>query len=183
VWLKHGDADLDAFRAGVERIAGGNPVEIYPKRTIQASLKRSIHFQVQALWLLATLGGLATLLAGSTLQSLALALYLPFDGLVSLYLVSAVFGLAQGGIVPSYALVVRDHFPAREAGTRVSLVLMATIVGMALGGWLSGELYDRTGSYAVALWHGIAWNLVNLGLAFLVLLARRPVAPLRASAG
>lgn len=119
------------------------------------------------------IGGLATLILGSALQGVALALYLPFDGLVSLYLVSALFGLAQGGIVPSYALVVRDHFPAREAGTRVSLVLMATIVGMAAGGWLSGELYDRTGSYALALLHGIGWNLVNLALALLVLLARR----------
>lgn len=119
------------------------------------------------------IGGLATLISGSALQSVALALYLPFDGLVSLYLVSALFGLAQGGIVPSYALVVRDHFPAREAGTRESLVLMATIVGMAAGGWLSGELYDRTGFYALALLHGIGWNLVNLALALLVLLARR----------
>ena len=62
VWLKRGDADLDAFRAGVERIAGGNPVELFPKRTIQASLKHSIHFQVQALWMLAVLGGLAVVL-------------------------------------------------------------------------------------------------------------------------
>lgn len=122
------------------------------------------------------IGGLATLILGSALQALTLALYLPFDGLVPLYLVSALFGLAQGGIVPSYALVVRDHFPAREAGARVSLVLMATIVGMALGGWLSGELYDRTGSYAVALWHGIAWNFVNLALALWILKARRRAA-------
>ncbi len=125
-------------------------------------------------------GGLATLILGSALQTAALALYLPFDGLVPLYLVSGLFGLAQGGIVPSYALVVRDHFPAREAGTRVSAVLMATIVGMALGGWLSGELYDRTGSYALAILHGVGWNLVNLALALWILLARPPAS--RASA-
>ena len=79
------------------------------------------------------IGGLGTLLLGSSLQCLALLFYLPFDGLTPLYIVSALFGLSQGGIVPSYALIVRDYFPAREAGARVSLVLMATIVGMARG--------------------------------------------------
>ena len=62
-------------------------------------------------------------------------------------MVSALFGLSQGGIVPSYALIVRDYFPAREAGARVSLVLMATVAGMALGGWMSGAIFDLTGSY------------------------------------
>ena len=108
------------------------------------------------------IGGIGTLILGSTLQCLALLFYLPFDGLTSLYLVSALFGLSQGGIVPSYALIVRDYFPAREAGTRVSLVLTSTVLGMALGGWLSGEIYDLTGSYAAAFLNGIAWNLVNL---------------------
>jgi len=118
------------------------------------------------------IGGLGTLLLGSSLQCLALFLYLPFDGLVSLYVVSAVFGLSQGGIVPSYALIVRDYFPAREAATRVSLVLMATVAGMALGGWLSGEIYDLTGGYHWAFLNGIAWNLLNIGIA-LWLLAHR----------
>lgn len=114
------------------------------------------------------IGGLAVLILGSALQTAALAFYLPFDGLASLYLVSALFGLSQGGIVPAYALIVRDRFPAREAGARVSLVLMATIVGMAAGGWAAGAIYDRTGSYAVALLHGIAWNLVNLVIALAI---------------
>ena len=99
--------------------------------------------------------------------------YLPFDGLTSLYLVSALFGLSQGGIVPSYALIVRDYFPAREAGMRISLVLTATVLGMAIGGWLSGEIYDLTGSYAAAFLNGIAWNLVNLAIAFWLLMSRR----------
>jgi MFS family permease len=86
-----------------------------------------------------------TLLIGSTLQCIALFLYLPYDGLVSLYLVSFVFGLSQGGIVPSYALIVREYLPAKEAGARVGFVMMATIVGMALGGWMSGWIYDLTG--------------------------------------
>jgi len=79
------------------------------------------------------IGGLGTLILGSVLQCMALILYIPFDGLISLYVVSALFGLAQGGIVPSYAMIVRQYFPAREAGTRVSLVLMTTVVGMAIG--------------------------------------------------
>jgi MFS family permease len=113
-------------------------------------------------WVLNLIGGLPTLLLGSTMQALALALYLPFDGLVSLYVVSAVFGLAQGVVVPSYAVIVRELFPAREAGFRVSLAISATLAGMALGGWLAGAIYDRTGSYAAALLNGIAWNVVNM---------------------
>lgn len=123
------------------------------------------------------IGGLATLAVGSTLQCIALLFYLPFDGLMSLYVIAGLFGLAQGGIVPSYALIVREYFPAREAGARVSIVLMTTIVGMALGGWISGEIYDLTGSYQAAFLNGIAWNLLNMAIAFWLLIHRmRPQA-------
>ncbi|MDH3664007.1 MAG: MFS transporter [Alphaproteobacteria bacterium] len=124
-------------------------------------------------WIADHIGGLRTLILGSIAQGLALLFYLPFDGLVSLYVVSALFGLSQGGIVPSYALIVRDYFPASEAGARVSLVLMATVVGMALGGWMSGEIYDLTGSYQAAFVNGIAWNLLNMSIAFFLLLGPR----------
>jgi len=119
------------------------------------------------------IGGLATLLMGSALQCAALFFYIPFDGLMSLYVVSALFGLSQGGIVPSYALIVRQYFPAREAGARVSLVLMTTVIGMAIGGWMSGEIYDLTGSYQAAFINGIAWNLLNMSIALWLLLDRR----------
>ena len=115
------------------------------------------------------IGGVGTLMLGSTLQCMALVFYLPFDGLTSLYIVSAIFGLSQGGIVPSYALIVREYFPAQEAGTRVSLVLMANLVGMALGGWMSGEIYDLTGSYLAAFLNGIGWNLLNMSIVFWLL--------------
>jgi MFS family permease len=115
------------------------------------------------------IGGVGTLIIGSMLQCLALLFYIPFDGLASLYLVSALFGLAQGGIVPSYALIVRDYFPAREAGFRISVVLTATVFGMALGGWLSGLIFDFTGSYRWAFLHGIGWNLLNMSIAFWLL--------------
>lgn len=110
------------------------------------------------------IGGFATLLLGSFLQMAALALYLFFDGLASLFAISALFGLFQGGIVPSYALVVRAIYPASEAGMRVGIVLMATLVGMALGGWLSGAIFDWTGSYAMAFVNGVAWNFLNVAI-------------------
>jgi len=115
-------------------------------------------------WISDHIGGLRTLLLGSTLQMVALILFLPFKGLVSLYLVAALFGLFQGGIVPSYALIVREHFRPREAGARVGTVLMATLFGMALGGWMSGAIFDLTGSYRAAFVNGIAWNLLNIGI-------------------
>lgn len=110
------------------------------------------------------LGGVRTLLIGSCLQCLALFLYLPSGGMVSLYVVSLVFGLSQGGIVPSYALVVREYMPAKEAGARVGFVLMATILGMALGAWLSGVTYDLSGSYTLAFVNGIIWNSANIAI-------------------
>ncbi len=113
-------------------------------------------------WISDRIGGLRTLLLGSVLQGIALLLFLPFQGLVSLYLVSGLFGLFQGGIVPAYALIVREHFSPREAGARVGTVLMATLFGMALGGWMSGAVFDLTGSYHAAFLNGIAWNLLNL---------------------
>ena len=124
-------------------------------------------------WVSDKIGGLKTLLLGSTLQGIALLLYIPFDGLASLYVVSALFGLFQGGIVPSYALIVREYFSPKEAGARVGVVLMATLFGMALGGWLSGVIFDYTGSYQAAFLNGIAWNLLNIGIVVCLLWRRR----------
>ncbi|MFY0617376.1 CynX/NimT family MFS transporter [Shimia sp.] len=120
------------------------------------------------------LGGVLTLLIGSVLQAGALFLFLPFDGLVPLYLVSLAFGLAQGGIVPAYALVVREYMPAKEAGSRVGFVMMATIMGMALGGWMSGWIYDISGSYELAFVNGIAWNALNIGIMGMILIKAHP---------
>lgn len=115
------------------------------------------------------IGATRVLLLGSVLQGLSLTAYIPFDGLASLYVVSAVFGLSQGGIVPSYALIVREYLPAREAGRRVGLVMTMTIIGMALGGWLSGAIYDVTGSYQAAFLNGIAWNVLNILIVLFIL--------------
>ena len=125
------------------------------------------------------IGGLRTLFIGSILQTLALCLFLLDGGLTSLYLVSLIFGLSQGGIVPSYAIIVREYMPPKEAGRRVGFVMAVTVLGMALGGWLSGWLYDISGSYQLAVWNGIAWNLLNFGivLALLVRTGPRSLAP------
>jgi MFS family permease len=123
-------------------------------------------------WISDRIGGLRTLLLGGSLQGIALLLFLPFDSLLSLYIISALFGLFQGGIVPSYALIVREYFSPTEAGTRVGTVLMATLFGMALGGWMSGAIFDLTGSYDAAFLNGILWNLLNVSIA--VWLLRRP---------
>jgi MFS family permease len=111
------------------------------------------------------IGGVRTLLLGSVLQGVALLMFLPFNSLVSLYLISAMFGLFQGGLVPSYAIIVREHFPAKEAGARVGSVMMASLLGMALGGWMSGKIFDLTGSYNAAMINGVAWNFLNIAIA------------------
>jgi len=119
------------------------------------------------------IGGVSTLLLGSLLQGTALALYLMFDSLFSLYVISALFGLFQGGIVPSYAIIVREYFPPKEAGMRVGLVLMATLIGMALGGWMSGAIFDYAGTYQAAFLNGLGWNLLNVSIMTWLLLRSR----------
>jgi len=96
------------------------------------------------------------------MQGTALVLYLFFDGLASLYIISGIFGLFQGGIVPMYAVICREFLPPREAGARIGFVISATIFGMAFGGWISGAIYDWTQSYRLAFLNGVLWNGVNL---------------------
>jgi MFS family permease len=110
------------------------------------------------------IGGLRTLFLGSALQAVALMMFLPFQDMVSLFVVSAMFGLFQGGIVPSYAIVIREYFPAAVAATRVGVVLSSTLIGMALGGWMSGWIFDLTGGYRAAFINGIGWNFLNLAI-------------------
>ena len=128
-------------------------------------------------WISDHIGGLRTLLLGSVLQGIALLLFLPFDELVSLYIVSALFGLFQGGIVPAYTLIVREYFTPAEAGARVGTVLMATLFGMALGGWLSGAIFDWTGSYKAAFYNGLAWNGLNIFITVMLLRRAKKMLP------
>ena len=117
------------------------------------------------------IGGLRTLLLGSVLQALALVAFLGADTLTLLYVVSAIFGLSQGGIVPSYTIIIRTFFPAHEAGRRVGWAMLFTFAGMAFGGWMAGALYDLTGSYTASFINAIAFNVLNA--AIVLYLARR----------
>ena len=119
------------------------------------------------------IGGIRTLLIGSVAQGFALLFYLFFDGLASLYVISAMFGLFQGGIVPSYAIIVRESMPAREAATRVGLVILASVFGMSFGGWVSGVIFDATGSYAAAFMNGLVWNALNIVIMVALLIRAR----------
>ena len=119
------------------------------------------------------IGGIRTLLIGSIAQGSALMLYLFFDGLTSLYIISAMFGLFQGGIVPSYAIIVREAMPASEAATRIGIVIFASVFGMSFGGWVSGVIFDATGSYAAAFLDGLAWNALNITIMVGLLLQAR----------
>ncbi len=125
------------------------------------------------------IGGLPTLLIGAAMQGIALLMFLPADGLVSLYLVAGLFGLFQGGIVPTYAIIIREYFPAAEAGGRVGIVMMATLFGMALGGWMSGAIYDWSGSYTAAFVNGLGWNLLNVLIVCFLLWQQRRGAAVR----
>jgi MFS family permease len=119
------------------------------------------------------IGGIGTLLIGSIAQGFALLFYMFFDSLTSLYLISGMFGLFQGGIVPSYAIIVRETMPAREAATRVGIVIFASVFGMSFGGWVSGVIFDATGSYAAAFANGLAWNVVNMSIVVGLLIRAR----------
>jgi predicted MFS family arabinose efflux permease len=119
------------------------------------------------------IGGIRTLLIGSSAQGFALLFYLFFDSLSSLYIISAMFGLFQGGIVPSYAIIVRESMPASEAATRVGIVILASVVGMSFGGWVSGVIFDATGSYAAAFANGLAWNAINVSIMVALLIRSR----------
>jgi MFS family permease len=123
------------------------------------------------------IGGLGALMIGSALQAFALLLYLGFNGMTSLYVVSALFGLFQGGIIPMYAVIVREYFSPKDAGIRVGIALMFALFGMALGGWMSGAIFDLTGSYRAAFANGFLWNLLNLAIVGWLLVRSRTGSP------
>jgi MFS family permease len=108
------------------------------------------------------IGGLKTILFGSAAQAMALSLFTLVGTETSLYMVSGLFGLVFGGIVPAYALAVRELFPARDTGWRMGVVFLFGTGGMALGGFLGGWIYDVAGHYHIAFLVGVAFNVVNL---------------------
>ncbi len=132
-------------------------------------------------WISDRIGGLRTLALGSAGQAASLALFLPADDRMALLVVAALFGLTQGGIVPSYAIIVREYFPARQAGGRIGLALLFTMLGMAAGAWLAGVIHDLTGSYRLAFVNAVAFNIAHLAIAAFLL--RRAAALRRAGGG
>jgi MFS family permease len=137
---------------------------------LSAMLAFGVVSRVASGWIADHIGGLKALLLGSALQAVALLLFAAFDGLAALYVISGLFGLFQGGVVPMYAIIVREYFPAQEAGTRAGIVIGISVVGMALGGWGSGVIYDLTGSYSSAFLHGFLWNMLNFAIVLWLLM-------------
>ena len=120
-------------------------------------------------WISDRIGGLMALLVGSALQALVIFGFLFADGLTGLYVLAVAFGLSQGGIVPSYTIIVRTLFPAGEAGWRIGATMLFTVSGMALGAWLAGALYDLTGSYTASILAAFGFNVLNLAIASLLI--------------
>jgi MFS family permease len=128
------------------------------------------------------IGGLKTILMGSAAQAVALGMFTLVGSETSLYMVSGLFGLVFGGIVPAYALAVRELFPARDTGWRMGVVFLFGTGGMALGGFLGGWIYDVAGHYHIAFLVGVAFNVVNLMAIITALRFKGPRAGMLATA-
>lgn len=126
-------------------------------------------------WLADRIGGLRAILLGSICQTIALALFLSTQDEAGLFAVAAAFGLGFAGLVPNYILAARALFPAAEAGWRIPLMMFGGLLGMAVGGWMGGLVYDMAGSYAPSFAIGVAANIANIAvIGFLVFRDRRP---------
>ena len=108
------------------------------------------------------IGALRSILLGSACQAITLALFLSTQDELGLFVIAAAFGLGFGGIVPNYVLAVRELFPASEAGWRVPILVFGGLLGMAVGGWMGGAMYDAFGSYSYSFALGVFSNLLNL---------------------
>ena len=128
------------------------------------------------------IGGLRTVMVGSSAQAVAIACFLLTQDETGLFFVSAAFGLGFSGIIPSYSVAIRDHFPSSQASWRMPLTLFTAMSGMAFGSWFAGKLYDHFGYYAPAFGIAVVFNILNLlVVGFLVLrlsrLRRSPLQP------
>ena len=105
-------------------------------------------------------GAKRTLVVGLTIQAVAISLYLFTRELGGFYAVALMFGFAYGGIMPLYAVVVREYFGEKIMGATFGAVSTAATLGMALGPVAGGWLYDGFGSYA---WLFIVSSAIGLG--------------------
>jgi len=112
-----------------------------------------------------------TLVAGLAFQAVAIALYLGVRELPAFYAIALVFGFAYGGVMPLYAVVIREYFGARNMGAIFGAVSTVATLGMALGPVTGGWLYDGSGTYA---WMFIASSAIGLGAVAIAFTFRPP---------
>jgi MFS family permease len=113
-------------------------------------------------WMSDRIGGLPTVLAASACQAAAILGFLLTQNEAGLFAVSAAFGLGFSGIIPAYIVAIRELFLPSEASWRISILYFCSILGMAVGGWMAGAIYDHVGYYAPAFLVAIAFNAANL---------------------
>jgi MFS family permease len=122
-------------------------------------------------------GAKQTLLVGLALQAASVFLYLVIRDLAAFYALGIVFGVAYGGVMPLYAILVREYFGERIMGTAYGAVFLISTLGMALGSWSGGFTYDAFGSYA---WLYMGSGAIGTG-AIAIALTFRPPRALRAT--
>jgi MFS family permease len=115
-------------------------------------------------------GAKLVLVVGLLVQAFAAPAYLAVNQLGGFYAVALVFGAAYGGTMPLYAALARDAFGPRILGTVLGAATLLSSLGMALGPFIGGWLYDRFGSYA---WLYIGSMLVGLAAAGIAMLFPR----------
>jgi MFS family permease len=111
-------------------------------------------------------GAKRTLVAGLALQAVAVSLYLFTRDLAGFYGVALVFGFAYGGVMPLYAILVRESFGERIMGTAFGAVAFVSTLGMALGPWAGGWLYDTFGGYFWLFLGSFGIGLAAVAIAF-----------------
>lgn len=124
-------------------------------------------------WLSDRTGGLLTAFLSSILQCAAMSGFLFTQDTAGLFTVATAFGLGFSALIPAYVLTIRDLYPESEAHWRVPVVLLLTGSGMGTGGWLAGYLYDIYGYYTPAFATGVAFNVVNIAILFILLVRQR----------
>ena len=121
------------------------------------------------------LGSLPTLFLFSCFQTSMVGVFVIVDNLIGLYLIGIIFGIGYGGILPLYPVVIRDHLSSVGIGRRIAVVIFFGGMGMALGGWFGGFLFDLSGSYVLAFMLGAGANAINLMIVGMLLLRLRSV--------
>lgn len=108
------------------------------------------------------IGGLRTLLLAAGTQTVMVFWFSQFDGMAGLYVLALVFGVGYGGVMPSYAIIIREYIPANLSGRALGIVYFLGNVGMGLGGYFGGLLFDLSGAYTLTFALGVPVGVINL---------------------